>query len=48
MNQITSDKCPKCKKEGRIIYDNETAYCKNCNSDFDLGMKKFRVHPSLR
>jgi hypothetical protein len=41
MNPIGKDKCPKCGKE-RTLYDNESAHCFNCNSDFDIGMKKFK------
>lgn len=41
MNSIGEDECPKCGKT-RTIYDNETAYCENCDSHFDLGMKKYK------
>ena len=41
MEPVEEDKCPKCGKN-MTLYDNDTAHCFHCDSDFDLGMKKFK------
>ena len=34
--------CPKCDEERDISLQEENAHCNKCNSDFDLGMKKYK------
>jgi hypothetical protein len=40
MEPVGEDTCPKCEKK-RTVYNNDTAHCFHCNSDFDIGMKRY-------
>jgi len=36
------NQCPKGHSRKYLIFSGETVHCKECNTDYDLGMKKYK------